>query len=140
MIDWKLRVWCFLVDYCFKRTIFICIKKLLVEQLDWTFGAYIDLFTVFLTFFELLLATFALFIFEGLVSCFECLSTTERVFSLELFRERSDFFWIVRFKRKTYSLGFFVLRKFIIAFSENFETKRFNFLLYIGLGASLHLK
>jgi hypothetical protein len=38
------------------------------------------------------------------------------------------------------SLGFFVLRKFIIAFSEIFETKRFNFLLYIRLGASLHLK
>ena len=29
MIDWKLRVWCFLVDYCFERTIFICIKRLL---------------------------------------------------------------------------------------------------------------
>jgi hypothetical protein len=31
-------------------------------------------------------------------------------------------------------LGFFVLTKFIIAFSENFETKRFNFLLYIRMG------
>jgi hypothetical protein len=38
------------------------------------------------------------------------------------------------------SLGFFVLIKFIIAFSEIFETKRFNFLFYIRFGASLHLK
>jgi hypothetical protein len=29
-------------------------------------------------------------------------------------------------------LGFFVLRKFIIAFSEIVETKRFNFLIWIG--------
>jgi hypothetical protein len=35
---------------------------------------------------------FALFIFEGLVSYFEYLSITKRVFSLELFGERSDFF------------------------------------------------
>jgi hypothetical protein len=38
------------------------------------------------------------------------------------------------------SLGFFVLTEFIIAFSEIFEKKGFNFLLYIRLGASLHLK
>ena len=70
------------------------------DQLDWTFGPYIDLFTVCLTFFELPLAIFSLFGFEGLVSCFECLSITNHVVSLELFRERSDFFWIVRFKRE----------------------------------------
>jgi hypothetical protein len=34
-------------------------------------------------------------------------------------------------------LGFFVLKKFIIAFSEIFETKIFNVLLYIRLGASI---
>jgi hypothetical protein len=33
-----------------------------------------------------------LFGFEGLVSCFECISITKHEFSLELFRERSDFF------------------------------------------------
>jgi hypothetical protein len=62
------------------------------DQLDWTFRAYIDLFIVCLTFFELLLAIFAFFGFEGLVSCFEFLSIPKPMFSLELFRERSDFF------------------------------------------------
>jgi len=51
VIDWKSRFWCFLVDCCFKRTIFVHIKRLLglfwvftiIESFGWGFYWLFDI-------------------------------------------------------------------------------------------------